>query len=63
MIMTAEADSERFQSGANKYAVYLETPEGPVCAPDLGLCQPAGIFFLRQAQTVRCAHLISGAER
>jgi len=28
MIMTAEADSERFQSGANKYAVYLETPEG-----------------------------------
>jgi len=28
MIMTAGADSERFQSGANKYAVYLETPEG-----------------------------------
>ncbi|MFZ3245963.1 MAG: methyltransferase domain-containing protein [Candidatus Acidiferrales bacterium] len=28
MKMTAEADSERFQSDANKYAVYLETPEG-----------------------------------
>jgi S-adenosylmethionine-dependent methyltransferase len=28
MMMTAEADSERFQSGANKYAAYLETPEG-----------------------------------
>jgi S-adenosylmethionine-dependent methyltransferase len=28
MRMTAEADSERFQSGANKYATYLETPEG-----------------------------------
>ena len=26
--MTANADSERFQSDANKYAVYLETPEG-----------------------------------
>jgi S-adenosylmethionine-dependent methyltransferase len=28
MKMTAKADSERFQRGANKYAVYLETPEG-----------------------------------
>jgi 2-polyprenyl-3-methyl-5-hydroxy-6-metoxy-1,4-benzoquinol methylase len=28
MKMTANADSERFQSDANKYAVYLETPEG-----------------------------------
>src|ERR1700675_2392332 len=28
MKMTAKADSERFQSGANQYAVYLETPEG-----------------------------------
>src|ERR1700688_3429219 len=26
--MTAKADSERFQSGADKYAAYLETPEG-----------------------------------
>jgi len=26
--MTAKADSERFQSGANQYAVYLETPAG-----------------------------------
>jgi S-adenosylmethionine-dependent methyltransferase len=25
---TAKADSERFQSGADQYAVYLETPEG-----------------------------------
>src|ERR1700674_1744536 len=28
MKMNAKADSERFQSGANQYAVYLETPEG-----------------------------------
>jgi S-adenosylmethionine-dependent methyltransferase len=28
MKMTAKADSERFQSGAKQYAVYLETPEG-----------------------------------
>jgi S-adenosylmethionine-dependent methyltransferase len=28
MKMTAGADSERFQSGAEKYAAYLETPEG-----------------------------------
>jgi 2-polyprenyl-3-methyl-5-hydroxy-6-metoxy-1,4-benzoquinol methylase len=28
MMMTSEVDSERFQSGANKYAAYLETPEG-----------------------------------
>ncbi|HWO30351.1 MAG TPA: methyltransferase domain-containing protein, partial [Candidatus Acidoferrum sp.] len=28
MQMTAKADSEGFQSRANKYAVYLETPEG-----------------------------------
>jgi hypothetical protein len=27
MQMTAKADSEGFQSGANKHAVYLETPE------------------------------------
>jgi S-adenosylmethionine-dependent methyltransferase len=28
MKMTAKADSERFQSGANQYVAYLETPEG-----------------------------------
>jgi S-adenosylmethionine-dependent methyltransferase len=28
MKMTAETDSERFQSGAEKYAAYLKTPEG-----------------------------------
>src|ERR1700752_552694 len=28
MRMTAKAESEGFQSGANKYAAYLETPEG-----------------------------------
>jgi S-adenosylmethionine-dependent methyltransferase len=28
MKMTAKVDSERFQSGANQYAIYLETPEG-----------------------------------
>jgi S-adenosylmethionine-dependent methyltransferase len=28
MKITAKADSERFESGADKYAAYLETPEG-----------------------------------
>ncbi len=28
MQMTDKADREGFQSGANKYAVYLATPEG-----------------------------------
>ena len=28
MQMTAKADRGRFQSGAGKYAAYLETPEG-----------------------------------
>ncbi len=28
MKLTAKADSERFQSGANQYALYLETPAG-----------------------------------
>ena len=28
MQMTAKPDSGRFQSGADKYAAYLETPEG-----------------------------------
>jgi S-adenosylmethionine-dependent methyltransferase len=28
MKMTANADSERFQNGADEYAAYLETPEG-----------------------------------
>jgi len=28
MQMTAKPDSDRFQSGADKYAAYLETPEG-----------------------------------
>jgi S-adenosylmethionine-dependent methyltransferase len=28
MQMTAQPDSDRFQSGADKYAAYLETPEG-----------------------------------
>jgi len=28
MWMTAKPDSDRFQNGADKYAAYLETPEG-----------------------------------
>jgi S-adenosylmethionine-dependent methyltransferase len=35
-MMTAKADSERFQGGANKYANYLDTPEGRLRA-DLAL--------------------------
>jgi len=51
--MTTKADNERFQSGANQYAAYLETPEGRLRA-DLAfanledfLPQPQGEKSLR----------------
>jgi S-adenosylmethionine-dependent methyltransferase len=53
MMMTAEADSERFHSGANKYADYLETPEGRLRS-DLAFASLQD-FLPRQAKASLCA--------
>jgi hypothetical protein len=47
MKMTAKADSERSQRGANQYAVYLETPDGRLRSP--AQTRPCGnIAYLRK---------------
>jgi S-adenosylmethionine-dependent methyltransferase len=51
--MTVNADSERFQSGANQYAVYLETPEGRLRS-DLAFANLQD-FLPSQAQPSLCA--------
>lgn len=51
--MTAKADSERFQSGANQYAAYLKTPEGRLRS-DLALANLQD-FLPSQAKTSLCA--------
>ena len=51
--MTAKADSERFQSGANEYAVYLETPEGRLRS-DLAFANLQD-FLALQAEPSLCA--------
>jgi S-adenosylmethionine-dependent methyltransferase len=53
MEMTAKADSERFQSGANQYAVYLQTPEGRLRS-DLAFANLQD-FLPRQAKPSLCA--------
>jgi S-adenosylmethionine-dependent methyltransferase len=53
MKMTGNADSERFQSGANQYAVYLETPEGRLRS-DLALANLQDFLSL-QANPPLCA--------
>jgi S-adenosylmethionine-dependent methyltransferase len=52
MKMTAKADHERFQSGANEYAVYLETTEGRLRS-DLAFANLQD--FLPQAKPSLCA--------
>src|SRR6267378_4411744 len=52
MKMTAKADSERFQSGADKYAAYLETPEGRLRS-DLAFANLQD-FLLLQAKRSLC---------
>jgi len=47
MQMTARADSGRFQSGADKYAAYLETPEGRLRS-DLALANLQDFLALPQ---------------
>ncbi len=53
MKMTAKAVSERFQSGANQYALYLDTPEGRLRS-DLAFVNLQD-FLPLQAQTSLCA--------
>jgi len=53
MKMTAKADSERFQSGANQYAAYLETPEGRLRS-DLAFANLQD-FLPQQAEKSLCA--------
>jgi S-adenosylmethionine-dependent methyltransferase len=52
MKMTAKADHERFQNGANEYAVYLETTEGRLRS-DLAFANLQD--FLPQAKPSLCA--------
>ena len=53
MKMTASAGSERFQNGADKYAAYLETPEGRLRS-DLAFANLQD-FLSRQAKPSLCA--------
>jgi ubiquinone/menaquinone biosynthesis C-methylase UbiE len=53
MQMTAKVDSEHFQSGADKYAAYLETPEGRLRS-DLAFANLQD-FLPRQAEPSLCA--------
>jgi S-adenosylmethionine-dependent methyltransferase len=52
--MTAKADSERFLSGANQYAVYLETPEGRL-RTDLAFANLEDFLPRSQAEKSLCA--------
>jgi S-adenosylmethionine-dependent methyltransferase len=54
MKMTAKADTERFQSGANEYAVYLETPEGRLRS-DLAFANVEDFLPRSQAEKPLCA--------
>src|ERR1700674_5739631 len=54
MKMNAKADSERFQSGANQYAVYLETPEGRL-RTDLAFANLEDFLPRSQAEKSLCA--------
>src|SRR5258708_3272679 len=59
MKMTAKADSERFPSGANKYAVYLETPEGRLRS-DLAFANLEDFLPRSQAEKSLCALDLGG---
>jgi S-adenosylmethionine-dependent methyltransferase len=54
MKMTAKADSERFQSGAKQYGVYLETPEGRLRS-DLAFANLEDLLPRSQAEKSLCA--------
>src|ERR1700739_3864144 len=54
MQMTAKANSESFQSGADKYAAYLQTPEGRLRS-DLAFANLQDFLCRRPAEDVLCA--------
>src|ERR1700686_3403462 len=54
MKMTAKVDSERFQSGANQYAPYLETPAGRL-RTDLAFANLQDFLPRSQAEKSLCA--------
>jgi S-adenosylmethionine-dependent methyltransferase len=54
MKMTANADSDRFRSGAKQYAVYLETPEGRLRS-DLAFANLQDFLSPSQAERSLCA--------
>ncbi|GAC1471306.1 MAG: hypothetical protein PVSMB1_19120 [Gemmatimonadaceae bacterium] len=60
MQMTVKPDSDRFESGAEKYAAYLETPEGACGATWLS---PTCRIFCPWRGPRRYAGWISGAAR
>src|SRR5208283_4946761 len=59
MNMSASADSKRFQSGANKYAAYLETPEGRLRS-DLAFANLHDFLPLQAEQPLRALDLGCG---
>src|SRR5271169_1640130 len=59
MNMSASADSERFQSGANKYAAYLETPEGRLRS-DLAFANLHDFLPLQAKESLRALDLGCG---
>jgi S-adenosylmethionine-dependent methyltransferase len=59
MNMSAGAGSERFQSGANKYAAYLETPEGRLRS-DLAFANLHDFLPQRTGQPLRALDLGCG---
>src|SRR5260370_15608678 len=54
MKMTAKTDRERLQSGANQYAVYLDTPEGRLRS-DLAFANLQDFLPRSQAEKPLCA--------
>ena len=54
MNASGSADSERFQSDANKYAAYLETPEGRLRS-DLTFANLQDFLSLRKSKNSLCA--------
>ena len=59
MNMSASADSQRFHSGANKYAAYLETPEGRLRS-DLAFANLRDFLSLQAEESLRALDLGCG---
>ncbi len=59
--MNTSADSERFRSGANEYAAYLETPEGRLRS-DLAFANLHDFPPVRVEESVRARELLRGLD-